>query len=53
MFYTNIRSPVKVHSPLVSISRIVYPLTTEPWGIRRFFVRDPTGAVVRIIAHVG
>jgi uncharacterized glyoxalase superfamily protein PhnB len=22
---------------------IVYPLTDEPWGVRRFFVRDPTG----------
>ena len=21
---------------------IVYPLTNEPWGIRRFFVRHPT-----------
>lgn len=31
---------------------VVYPLTTEPWGIRRFFLRDPTGAVVSIIAHV-
>ena len=23
----------------------------EPWGIRRFFVRDPTGAVVSVLAH--
>lgn len=30
---------------------VVYPLTDEPWGIRRFFVRDPTGAVVSILAH--
>jgi catechol 2,3-dioxygenase-like lactoylglutathione lyase family enzyme len=30
---------------------IVHPLTTEPWGVRRFFVRDPTGAVVNVMQH--
>ena len=30
---------------------VVYPVTDEPWGIRRFFVRDPTGAVVSVLAH--
>jgi predicted enzyme related to lactoylglutathione lyase len=30
---------------------IVHPLTTEPWGIRRFFVRDPDGNVVNIAGH--
>jgi predicted enzyme related to lactoylglutathione lyase len=30
---------------------IVYPLTDEPWGVRRFFVRDPTGAVANIVSH--
>ena len=30
---------------------IVYPLTDEPWGIRRFFVRDPSGAVVSVLGH--
>ena len=25
---------------------IVYPLTHEPWGVQRFFVRDPNGQVV-------
>jgi len=24
----------------------VYPLTDEPWGVRRFFVRDPDGEVL-------
>ena len=23
--------------------RVVYPLTDEPWGVRRFFVEDPGG----------
>ncbi len=32
--------------------KIVYPLTDEPWGVRRFFVLDPNGAVVNILSHV-
>ena len=31
---------------------IVHPLTDEPWGVRRFFVRDPNGAVVNVMEHV-
>jgi uncharacterized glyoxalase superfamily protein PhnB len=27
---------------------IVYPLTKEAWGLRRFFVRAPDGTVVNI-----
>ena len=30
---------------------IVYPLTDEPWGIRRFFVRDPGGTVINVATH--
>lgn len=30
---------------------IVYPLTDEPWGVRRFFVRDPNGVVLNIMSH--
>lgn len=30
---------------------IVHPLTTEPWGVRRFFYRDPDGVVVNVLAH--
>ena len=30
---------------------IVHPLTTEDWGVTRFFVRDPDGNVVNITAH--
>jgi len=32
-------------------TEIVYPLTDEPWGVRRFFVRDPTGAIANIVSH--
>lgn len=31
--------------------KIEYPLTEEPWGVRRFFVRDPFGRLVNILAH--
>jgi predicted enzyme related to lactoylglutathione lyase len=30
---------------------IVYPLTDEPWGVRRFFVREPNGKVVNVLSH--
>jgi len=32
--------------------RVVYPITDEPWGVRRFFVEDPDGAVVNVLAHL-
>jgi predicted enzyme related to lactoylglutathione lyase len=30
---------------------IVHPLTAEPWGIRRFFVRAPDGNVINVTSH--
>lgn len=30
---------------------IEYGLVDEPWGVRRFFVRDPFGKLVNILAH--
>lgn len=31
---------------------IVHPLTDEPWGVRRFFVREPaSGKVVNVLTH--
>ena len=32
-------------------AEIVHPLTDEPWGVRRFFVRDPAGYVVNVLSH--
>ena len=32
-------------------AEIVYPLTEEEWGLRRFFVRDPNGAVINVTEH--
>lgn len=30
---------------------IVHDLTDEPWGVRRFFARDPFGTIVNILSH--
>lgn len=31
--------------------RIVYPLTDEPWGVRRFYVADPNGTIINVMSH--
>jgi catechol 2,3-dioxygenase-like lactoylglutathione lyase family enzyme len=31
---------------------VVYPPTDEPWGVRRFFVQDPHGTVISVLAHI-
>jgi catechol 2,3-dioxygenase-like lactoylglutathione lyase family enzyme len=31
--------------------RIVYALRDEPWGVRRFFVEDPSGTIINVLAH--
>ncbi|MEE1611306.1 VOC family protein [Microvirga sp. CF3016] len=30
---------------------IVYGPADEPWGVRRFYVRDPFGTLVNILSH--
>jgi catechol 2,3-dioxygenase-like lactoylglutathione lyase family enzyme len=30
---------------------IVHPVTTERWGVRRFFVRAPDGSAIDIVSH--
>lgn len=30
---------------------IVHPLTEEPSGVQRFFVRAPDGTVVNVVSH--
>ena len=32
--------------------KIPYPITNEPWGVRRFFVKDPNNVVVNIMTHL-
>jgi len=30
---------------------VVYRIADEPWGVRRFFLRDPNGIVVNVMSH--
>lgn len=30
---------------------VIYGPVDEPWGVRRFFVRDPAGTLVNILMH--
>ncbi len=30
---------------------VLYPLTDEHWGVRRFFALDPNGATINILTH--
>ena len=32
-------------------AEIVYPLTDEDWGLRRFFLKDPNGTVINVTQH--
>ncbi|MER6100113.1 VOC family protein [Streptomyces sp. NPDC001728] len=36
---------------LAAGAEIVHPLTDEPWGVRRFFTRDPDGRVINVLSH--
>lgn len=31
--------------------KIPYPITNEPWGVRRFFVKDPNDVIINIMHH--
>jgi uncharacterized glyoxalase superfamily protein PhnB len=33
--------------------KIEYGPASEPWGVRRFHVRDPFGRLVNILSHEG
>jgi catechol 2,3-dioxygenase-like lactoylglutathione lyase family enzyme len=40
------------HAKAVALGlQIVYPLTNEPWGVRRFFVTDPNGVIINVLSH--
>jgi hypothetical protein len=30
---------------------VIYGPVDEPWGVHRFFVRDPHGVVISVLAH--
>jgi predicted enzyme related to lactoylglutathione lyase len=51
---------ISIHTPDVEAAydeaqqlgyEIVHPLTTEPWGVHRFFVRAPDGNVINVVQH--
>ncbi|MEO1159878.1 MAG: VOC family protein [Pseudomonadota bacterium] len=47
-----VENVVDVHQRALALGfDITYPLTDEPWGVRRFFVRDPFGKLVNIMSH--
>jgi predicted enzyme related to lactoylglutathione lyase len=31
--------------------KIEYRLTDEPWGVRRFYLRDPAGTLINVLSH--
>ncbi|MDR6920128.1 VOC family protein [Chryseobacterium sp. 2987] len=39
------------HKMIMSGFEIVYDMTDEDWGVRRFFVKDPFGKIVNILEH--
>ncbi|QNK59615.1 VOC family protein [Paenibacillus sp. PAMC21692] len=45
-----------VDAALEGMKRAGFPIeygpVDEPWGVRRFFVRDPFGKLINILAHV-
>jgi catechol 2,3-dioxygenase-like lactoylglutathione lyase family enzyme len=32
--------------------QIAYPLRDEPWGVRRFMLREPNGTIVNVVSHL-
>ena len=31
---------------------VSYDITDEPWGVRRFYVKDPAGQIINILSHM-
>ena len=45
-------SGTPVHQRILAAgSSIEYGPKSEPWGVRRFYVRDPFGRLLNILAH--
>jgi catechol 2,3-dioxygenase-like lactoylglutathione lyase family enzyme len=43
----------RVHAEAIASGyQIRYPLTNEPWGVRRFAVEDPNGVVINVMKHL-
>ncbi len=42
-----------VHAKAVALgAKIIYPLTNEPWGVRRFHVADPNNVIINVMMHL-
>ncbi|MCG5482342.1 MAG: VOC family protein [Sinorhizobium meliloti] len=39
------------HRATAAGAEIVYDITDESWGVRRFFLRDPFGTIVNVLSH--
>jgi catechol 2,3-dioxygenase-like lactoylglutathione lyase family enzyme len=39
------------HHAITAAYPIEYGPTVEPWGVKRFYVRDPFGRLLNILAH--
>jgi predicted enzyme related to lactoylglutathione lyase len=33
-------------------AKVVYGPADEPWGVRRFYVCDPTGRILNVLSHI-
>lgn len=55
-FGIDVRNPAAVDAAHDAVTRrglrVVYPLTDEAWGVHRFFVEDPSGTIVNVLAHL-
>jgi len=41
-----------VHAKAIVLgAKIIYPLTNEPWGVRRFHVADPNNVNINVMMH--
>ncbi len=41
-----------VHTKALALgAKITYPLTNEPWGVRRFHVADPNNVIINVMMH--
>ncbi|MCB9838562.1 MAG: VOC family protein [Phycisphaeraceae bacterium] len=48
-----VADPDAIHATATAAgAEIVYPLTNEPWGVRRFFVKDPNGVTINVMRHI-
>ena len=41
----------RTRRPCEAGHEVIYGPVDEPWGVRRFFVRDPHGVVLSVLAH--